>query len=148
MPEDMPFQSNGQTTEKLLESLQAGASITSFVEHNAEVFLSISLHEYLGALIKGKGVTKAWLIRESGINTRYFFNIMSGKKHPERDYVIRILLALKLSLRDTQWLLKATHYPQLYVRNKRDSVIIYALEHGLSVEECNAMLQKIMMGQI
>jgi hypothetical protein len=131
------------TTQDLLDRLRSGESLTEFLENNADAFLTISLEEYLKAVLHDKKKTRAALIRDSEINRRYFYDILCGRRHPERNYVLRLLLALKTSFRDAQWLLKATGYPQFYVRNRRDSVIVYALDHGLCVRECNAMLEKI-----
>jgi hypothetical protein len=52
-------------------------------------------------------------------------------------------MALQISLKDIQWLLRATGYAQLYARDKRDSVIIYCINHQNSVADCNTMLEKI-----
>lgn len=101
------------------------------------------LGEHIKELIAQKNVTKAKVYRESHIEKRYFYNILDGSKLPSRDYVIRILLTLQVGFGDTQWLLKANNYAQLYAREKRDCVIIYCMNHQLSVNECDDMLKKI-----
>ncbi len=143
MQDDNETRRQETTTEDLLGRLRSGESLTEFLKDNSNAFLSISLEEYIKAVIHDKKKTHAALIRDSGINRRYFYDILSGQRHPERSYVLRLMLALKLSFQDAQWLLKATGYPQLYVRNRRDTVVVYALERGLGVRECNAMLEKI-----
>ena len=86
------------------------------------------------ALIDKKGYTKAQVIKDSGINRRFFFDILSCKRKPARDYVLRILIALKVPLEDVQKLLCATGYPQLNAQDHRDSVIIDILAR-FSLEE-------------
>ena len=142
---DIGSKSSRRVTEKLMEQLKAGGSITAFFEDNPSDFLPYSFQEIINPVIQSKKVTAASLIRESGINRRYYFEILSGKKRPTRNYVLRILLALSLPVQDVQWILRAAGYPQIYVRNKRDAVMLYAFEHRLSVRECNEMLDNIEM---
>ena len=132
-------------TDIMANMLNQEISITDFMDENSDSFLNLKLHQYLEELINEKGWTKAKIIRDSGINRRFFFDILSGKRNPSRDYVIRILIALQTPLKNVQWLLKANGYAQLYARDKRDSVIIYTINHQHSVDECNRMLGKIQL---
>lgn len=145
---DISSESSRRVTEKLMAQLQAGGSITSFFENNPSDFIPHSFSEIIKTVIQSKKLTSASLIKDSAINRRYYFDILSGKKQPSRNYVIRLLLALKLPLQDAQWILRAAGYPQIYARNKRDAVIIYAFGHSLSVKECNEMLHNIEMESI
>lgn len=130
-------------TDIINEKLKQEISITELFEQNSNDFLNVSLNQYLKELIDQKGCTKAQIIRESGINRRYFFDILSGKSKPTRNNVLRVLLALQTPLKNVQWLLRATGYAQLYARDKRDSVIIYCINHQSSVNDCNTMLNKV-----
>jgi len=131
------------TTNILNEKLDQDISLTDFFEENRKDFLNIPLSQYLKVLIEEKGCTKAQVIRDSGLNRRFFFDILSNKRKPSRNYVLRILIALQMPLIDVQWLLGATGYAQLYARDKHDSVLIYCINHHNSVNDCNAMLEKI-----
>ena len=65
------------------------------------------------------------------------------KKQPARNKVISLALAMKLTPEETQYLLYYAGAEQLYVRNPRDSILWYALEHHMSVLDTNLMLQKM-----
>ena len=130
-------------TDKLNEKLKQDISIIELFELNSKDFLDMQLNQYLKAIIEQKGFTKAQMIRDSGINRRFFFDILSGKRKPTRNYILRLILTLQLPLKNVQWLLRATGYAQLYARDKRDSVIIYCINHKNSVNDCNKMLEKI-----
>jgi len=132
-------------TDLLLQNLNDTTSITEFFEANRAAFVEKTIGEYIELEIRKRKLTKAKVIRSSGINKRYFLDILSGKKTPHRRYILRIFLALKLDLSEVQWYLKACRYHQLYARDKRDCVIIYCIHHKLSVDECNDMLNKIGM---
>ena len=130
-------------TDQLLEKLNQAQSMTAFFEENKATFVDCAIGEYIRLEMQKRKYSKAKMIRDTGINKRYFMDILSGKKTPHRRYVLRIFLALGLDLNDVQWYLKACAYHQLYTRNKRDCVIIYCINHRLSVVECNAMLNKL-----
>jgi len=133
----------GQETEKILNELDADKSITEIFKENSAHYEDKSIGDYIEEKLKAIGFTKAKVIRDSGINKRFFYDIMSGKKLPSRRYVIRILMAMKLELKDVQWYLKAMDYSQLYARNKSDSIIIYCINHQIDIKECNTMLNKV-----
>lgn len=133
----------GTETEKILEQLSGTQSITEFFSENKGVFDLLSIGEYIELELQTRHLTKAGIIRKSGINKRFFYDILSGKKSPNRRYIIRLFLAMGMELSDVQWYLKACDYPQLYAKNKRDSIIIYCLNKKLSVTECNRMLNHV-----
>ena len=67
----------------------------------------------------------------------------AAKKNPSRNKVISLALAMKLAPEETQYLLYYAGAAQLYVRNPRDSILWYALDHHMSVLDTNIMLQKM-----
>ena len=127
----------------LNEELNHDISFTEFFDENTKDFLDIPLSRYLKALIDKRAYSKAQVIRDSGINRRFFFDILADKRKPTRNYVLSILIPLQTPLKNVQWLLRATGYAQLYARDKRDSVIIFCINHQSSVKYCNLMLDKI-----
>ena len=140
--------SSNITTHTLLERLRAGQSITEFFEENQDAIYDFPLNECLKEYIRQQRFPHAKLVRESGMNRRYFYDILSGKRRPDQNYVLRLLLALRAPIADVQWLLRCARYPQLYIRNRRDAVILYAFEHTLSVKACNEMLKNLDLEQI
>lgn len=132
-----------KATEKMLDELKNAHSLTAFFEENREQFKDTTIGEYIELEIEKRNLKKAYVIKHSGINKRYFNDIIANHKTPNQRYIIRIFLAMKLDLSDVQWYLQACDYPQLYARNKRDAVIIYCINNQLSVDECNHMLNKI-----
>ena len=132
-----------KNTEKVLEKLSDTKSITEFLEANKDAFELLTIGEYIELELKSRNDIKASVIRKSGINKRFFYDILSGKKTPNRRYIIRIFLSLGLDLADVQWYLKACDYNQLYAKNKRDAIIIYCIQKKLTVKDCNNMLNKV-----
>ncbi len=133
----------GIDTEHILDKLSATKSLTEFFEESKDSFNLLTIGEYIELEIANRNFTKAKVIKSSGINKRFFFDILSNKKTPNRRYIIRIFLALGMDFSDVQWYLKACDYPGLYAKNKRDAIIIYCFNNSLSVMECNEMLNKV-----
>ena len=102
-----------------------------------------SIGEYIELELENRKLIKETVIKNSGIVKRYFNQIVSGEKTPSGRYIIRIFLSLGLDLPDVQWYLKACDYNQLYVKNKRDAIIIYCFNKKLPVSECNKMLNNV-----
>lgn len=130
-----------KTTGELLELLKKSPAAASYMEHAADDLIrQIPLSVYLTNLIEEKAMEKSRLIRLSGLDRGYVYDILAGKKNPSRDKVLALCFAMSLSAEDTQQLLKSTGYAPLYVRLKRDSIILFGLEHGISLMETNELL--------
>jgi len=129
-----------KSTEKLLNELKSEKRIENFTENNSSSFNEITLSEYLKNLLITKQRTKAEIIQKANLNKVYGYNIFSGEKSPSRDKVLAIALAFSLSIEETQYLLKYARVKELYVRHKRDSFILFALNRDLTVIETNQLL--------
>lgn len=102
----------------------------------------LSFSRYLNDLMTKMDVLPAALIERSNIEHSYCYQILNGRKNPGRDKILAISLALQLDLNETQRLLKLAGEGALYPKSKRDSLIIYALEHKMSVIDTGILLDK------
>ena len=59
-----------------------------------------------------------------------------------QDKLIRFAIGAGLDLDETQTLLKHAKYAPLYARNKRDGVIIYAINNKKSSVDCDILLSE------
>lgn len=94
---------------------------------------------YLNKLIIEKNFSIPEVIQSSNINKSYFYKILRGDKIPSRDKIIQISFALKLNIEETTNLLTKCNYI-LYGKNKRDIIILYCMEHNMSLIETNHIL--------
>ena len=134
----------GKDTEQLEHELRDAAEIEDYLDENRENMRGFTLAEYLAHLLEEKRLSKADVVRQSGLNTVYGYHIFGGqRKKPSRRKVLSIALAMGLTTKETQRLLRYAGAEQLYVRDPWDSVIWYALEHGKTVMETNALLMKL-----
>lgn len=60
--------------------------------------------------------------------------------HPTKNAILKIALALKANLDETQQLLKLSGNQLLYPKNKRDSIIMWAITHNISFMDTDEML--------
>ena len=131
-------------TEELKDGLRQASGLESFLVDNQKEFRRYTLAEYLNHLLEEKRLSKADVVRDSRLERVYGYHIFAGrKKNPSRNKVISLALAMKLAPEETQYLLYYAGAEQLYVRNPRDSILWYALDHHMSVLDTNIMLQKM-----
>lgn len=129
-----------KNTSNLENELKSSTSLDDFLEEHQEELTHCSLPAQLAALLEAKGLTKAEVVKESNLNEVYAYQILSGVRRPSRDKLLSICFAMKATLAETQSLLKQSGFAPLYVRCHRDSIIIFALTHGLSLIELNMNL--------
>lgn len=129
-----------KTTEELLNTLKHSVSITSYLSQEQDNLKTLPLHTYLNDIFAEKEISPSQCIRNSGLDRTYCYQIFSGRKPPSRDKVLALCFGLSLDVEDTQLLLKSTGYTQLYPRNERDSIIIFALQRNASILEANELL--------
>jgi len=130
-------------TEELMNELKACTKIRSFVEENAQQFLDCTLAEYIARLMKEKELKKIDVVKRSRLSEVYTYQILAGMKNPDRDKLICIVFALDSDLKQTNRLLKLGGKSELYAKNRRDSIIIFALEKNLSLEDTNDLLYEL-----
>ncbi len=129
-----------QTDELLNELKQKNIDIQEYINNNENSFIEINLKTMWEELFKKCGKTKSDIINNADISYIYFYEIMQGKKVPTKDKIIRLILAMELSLEDCQTALKYCNHSQLYPRIKRDSLLIYAIENKLNLYDTYELL--------
>ena len=129
-------------TDELLSKLQNSADINSLNTYlnSIEGEYPETLNEYLKMLLKEKKCKPSELIKKSKIERTYCYQILNGRKKPGRDKLIAIALALNLSLEETQRMLEISKEGVLYAKSKRDSIIIFALNHQYTLIDSNELL--------
>ena len=98
--------------------------------------------EFFLSLDKVKGMTNAELIRNSDLEKSYFYQIMKGQRVPSRDKTIRLCLGAGLTLDEASQALILNENASLYLKKRRDRILSFALEKGLSVTEAKLLLDE------
>ena len=122
-------------TEDLLARLLAAPSPDGFL---VEGFTSErSLADYLHELLMAKDLKRADVYRASGLNSTVVYDAFSGKSRLGRDNAIMMAFGLGCSLREAQRLLKLAGVAELYPKVRRDAIIIWCIDRGMSREACD-----------
>jgi len=133
-------------TTELLNLLKSKDSYKEIIDNPRISFSNTTLAEYLSELIEVKKLKKTSIISKSGLERSYAYQIFAGKKIPSREKLLVLAFGMKLTFDEVQQLLKVNGYAQLYPKNKRDSIIIFALYKDQSILELNENL--LAMGEM
>ncbi len=127
-------------TEELLDELLSSPSIKSFVSHHENEQHNLS--EYLQELLEKKGLKRSEVVKAAGLNETFGYQIFTGQRGAKRDKVLQIALAMQLSLKETDRLLQAAGANELYCKNRRDAIIIFAIDKGYSLQKTDEELYR------
>ena len=119
-------------TEELLKTIQSCKNYQDLISESRQELI-----------LTQKKLKKSDVIRNSGIDRGYAYDILSDKKQPSRDKVLLLCLGASFSFEEVQTLLKQTGYPMLYARIARDSAIIFAFRHHMSPIDTNELLYEL-----
>lgn len=129
-----------KSTDKLRHEIKTATDIEDYLAENREHLLKDSLSEHLHMLLSEKGLTRADVIRGSLLGRAYVYRIFAGDKIPSRDKLIALAFGLQLSDPETQKMLKLSGNRELYARDGRDALILFALQRNMTIMDANGML--------
>ena len=129
-----------KTTDELMNEIRNTHEIEKFLEKNSGEFTEKPLCDLLDKLLKERKLQKSKVVARSGLNRIYGYQILSGKRVPSRDKLIALCFGMQLDLAETDDMMKYAGYSPLYARNKRDSIIIFAISNNKSIFTANEML--------
>lgn len=132
-----------KTTDELLKLLNSTKSIESYFDNNSQSIIDISLTEYLNSVIEENDLTRSYIIQKSNLSSVYVYKILSGERHPQRDKLICLCFGMNMTLSQTQLALRLAGHSILYPKNRRDSIIIFALNERANLMECNEALYNL-----
>lgn len=132
-----------KSTTMLENELSGCADYKKFLLDNADAQRTPPLDALLQRSLRASGMRRADVLRRSGLNPVYGYQILSGKRRPGRDTLLCLCLGMRMPAEQTQKLLKMAGYAPLYVKNRRDSAVYHALCHELDAAALNQMLYEL-----
>ena len=127
-------------TQELLNEICQSNDIDKYFNANSNELMKNTFSQYLNMLIDKSKMGKSKIIKESGIERVYSYQIFNGEKHPSRNKILALIFALGAEIDESQRLLYLGGVNKLYPRDKRDSVIIFAIENKKTLNETDEML--------
>ena len=130
-----------KSTEELTNILKSKKSYTDFFQEEVGELEFKTIAEYLDMLLSEKKLQKNEVIARSNLDRYTAYQIFNGRKtNPSRDKMIMLSIGMGLTLEETRKLLKVSSLSDLYIRNPRDSIIMYCLVQKSDLIETNETL--------
>ena len=129
-----------KTTEQLNHEIKEAGNIQDFLVSNQNNILTTSLSEHLRTLLFEKNLQKKDIIHNSLLDRVYVYQIFAGRKFPSRNKLIALAFGMRLSVEETQKLLKISGNRELSASDERDAIIIFALHQNMTISDANELL--------
>lgn len=129
-----------KTTDELHNEIRRSDDILDYLEKNKSEMNLNTLPEYLSEWLLKKSCSRADVVRRSNLNKAYVYQIFMGRKYPSRDKIIALSFGLRLNCEEAQTLLKQSGYRELYPRDPRDALLLFAIEHNMNIISANELL--------
>lgn len=121
-----------QTTD-IMGRLIKATNIKRFIAKNVSCMEVELFHEYIKRKCQETGVVQEHVIKRADIERTYGHQLFRGLRIPSRDKVIQLAFGFGFDIEETQSLLKAARKSALYPKIKRDAVILFCINRGMSV---------------
>lgn len=129
-----------KSTDELRHEIKTATDMEDYLVKNRTYLLKDSLSKHLHMLLSQKNLSRADVIRGSLLGRAYVYRIFAGDKIPSRDKLIALAFGLQLSDTETQKMLKLSGNRELYARDGRDALILFALQRNMTIMDSNGLL--------
>jgi hypothetical protein len=129
-----------KNTAELLSEIKQSTEIKTFLSENNADIENLSLTEYLNILLEKKQVSRSEAIKKAELNYTYGYQMINGTRKPTKDKLLQLCFGLGATPDEANRVLLIADAGGLYSKNRRDCIIIFALEKGLSLTQANEML--------
>lgn len=127
---------------KILSNIDSVKEMEEYLELPEVVNSWQSFPEYFQSLDAVREMDSRNLIRSSGLERSYYYQVMKGTRRPGRDKVLRLCLAAGLNLKETTRALELSGNAVLYPRSRRDIILTVAVNQMADVDDTNLLLFK------
>lgn len=122
-------------TEDLLKRLLAAEAPQAYLDEGE--IIDRDLADYLYALLNDRGMKRSDVVRASGLNGTFLYDIFAGSCKPGRDRAIMLAFGLGCTPVETQRLLRLAGVAELWPKVRRDAIILWCISRGMSRVECD-----------
>lgn len=127
---------------KVLTNIDTAQEMEQYLELPEVMNSYQTFPEYFRSLPAVREMDTGELIRSSGLERSYYYQVMKGTRSPGRDKVLRLCLAAGLNLRETTRALELSGNAVLYPRKRRDIILTVAVNQMADVDDTNLLLFK------
>lgn len=135
---------NKITTSQLLTLIRRSGSFADVdsLFHGRDEQEELTFCHYLYKVMDAHRADTRDVIMKCGIERSYFYHILSGKKTPARNVILRIALSIPATLAETNQLLRLARQGSLYAKIRRDAILIFCIEKKFTQQQANELLRK------
>lgn len=126
-------------TKELLNKLTAETDLDSFFTEYEKEFLDVTFLDIANECIYKNGLKVAEIARNSGQGD-YVYKVLNGERKPSRNIIIAIAIGMSATFEETQLLLRVSKFAMLDPRDRRDSIIAYAIKTRYDIDRLNDLL--------
>ena len=127
---------------KVLKNIDTAQEMEQYMELPEVMNSCQTFPEYFRSLPAVQEMDTGELIRSSGLERSYYYQVMKGTRSPGRDKVLRLCLAAGLNLKETTRALELSGNAVLYPRKRRDIILTVAVNQMADVDDTNRLLFK------
>ncbi len=131
-----------KTTNDLLNILNETKDPNALNSYLADIekYKDLNYIDYYETILKENNIQKSDIVRLSGLDRTYCYQLMNGTRKPGRDYAIILSIAARMNIGQVIRYLELLNLGTLYPKNIRDSIIIYSINREMTVIETNELL--------
>lgn len=127
------------STNALENRIKKAKNIEEFKEILAEL-PDLTFSARMEQLCRKYGMTYSQVQVASGITKSLFYAMLNGTRKAKKGHIIKIAIAMGLTLEETNELLKLAGQKELYAKNKEDAIMIFGLNNGLHITQIEELL--------
>lgn len=124
----------------VLNNIENESCLDEFLKITKENFSDLGLPSFFEEVCKKKNISKSLLIKNAEIDRTYGYQILNGSKKPSRDKILQLCISASLTLNQSNKALKLGNVGELYPKNPRDSIIIFAINKELDIFKIDELL--------
>lgn len=127
-------------TDRLMNQIKEAPG--QFSEKKLAQIEDVRFEDYLNNLMSKYRCTPGQLIIRTCLSKPFVYQILKGERVPGRDVILRISLAMKADVDETQHMLTLAEKGILYPKVKRDAALLCCIELHKSLEYTNIFLEQ------
>lgn len=128
------------STQELLLILQEAEAVDPLLDELSPQMTAPTFPDRIFRYMEERGLTISRLSEMAMLSRSFMYQLCSGDRAPGRDIVLRLALVLRLTVGETQQLLRIAQKGILYPRVRRDAIVIFGLNRQKGVCETDELL--------
>ena len=138
---DREQETGAMKTTELWAKLFSASTIDDYLNEVEAGALPV-FSEYLQYLCRERGLRPAEVLKAGDVEPSYGHRVFSGGRRPSRDKILQLAFGFGLNVEETQQLLTVGRCSALHPKVKRDALIAFGLNGGLSITSTQIMLEE------